>query len=72
MSELEPDCGYGFSWYALEEQIHPDTYAKLEHWMTGQTMALCTLDDGSCRGGHGPVVYPWDFRRFLEGGPILD
>lgn len=35
---------------------------------------MCLVDVGPplCDRPHGMVVYPWDVKRFLDGGPIID
>ena len=64
MSDLEPDCAYGYSWGLLEDELPPDIYQGLRSWMRGQTMALCD-GSGRCPEGHGGVVYRYDFERFM-------
>lgn len=35
-------------------------------------MRLVEVGPPLCSHPHGPVVYPWDLQRFLEGRPIVD
>lgn len=73
----EPKCESGYPHEQLEEVLGDDL-PSFHQWMAGQTMTLCTgrkfdHDAGEyneCCGGiaHGPVVYPWDLRQYLESG----
>lgn len=76
----EPDCTHGYSVDLLEEYLSKEDFKDLMWWMRGQTMALC---DGrrydyekreyyETGHSHGPVVYPWDVKRWERVGPILD
>jgi hypothetical protein len=77
----DPECEAGYTVPQLHE-ILGDRFEAFEHWMRGQTMAICegrrfvheTRTYRECCGGqaHGVVVYPWDLKRFLEGKPIID
>lgn len=35
-------------------------------------MKLVETGPPLCESAHGPVVYPWDLARFLEGRPVID
>ena len=82
MSELpKPDCALGYTDAQLDE-ILGDRRAEFDHWMRGQTIALCEgrLYDHdtreyyeSCGGvAHGAATYPWDVESFLAGLPVID
>lgn len=53
----------GYVMADLEAVMHPDTYAALQEYMDGQTMALVNGD---------LIVYTWDLERFLMGLPVND
>ncbi len=76
-----PDCQYGYTISQIN-MILGARRKEFTAWMSGQTQTLC---DGrkynhetrgyeeACGGvAHGPVVYPWDLKRFLDGRPIID
>lgn len=77
-----PECRGGYPWYQLEEIFSEDEVKQLHGWMYGQTMMLCegriwnstTHEyEEACNGdSHGPVVYPWDLKRWMRGLPIID
>lgn len=58
-----PECPHGYTVEQIEE-IFGDEVPYFWNWMKGQTMMLCP--------DHGTVVYPWDLKRYLQGGPIID
>jgi len=76
----DPDCRHGYSFDLLEEALGEERFDELMHWMGGQTLMLCdgrrydpvTESYTETHEAHGPVVYAWDVKRFLAGGPILD
>lgn len=72
-----PDCGAGYT----IEQVETIMGARIDEfnrWMNGQTMCLCEgrrydhttreykIDEVCAGVAHGPVVYAWDLKRFLE------
>lgn len=71
----EPECEGGYTRSQVEE-IMGDRLAEFDRWMYGQTMMLCEGRsynhqkreyELSCAGiMHGPIVYAWDLKRFLE------
>lgn len=76
-----PDCASGFTISQIDT-ILGARRSEFTAWMSGQTQALCegrrynheTKEyEEACDGiAHGPVVYPWDLKRFLDGRPIID
>ncbi len=76
-----PDCESGYTKAQLD-QILRNRRMEFTTWMGGQTQSLCegrkynheTKEyEEACNGvAHGPVVYPWDLKRFLDGLPIID
>lgn len=76
----EPDCQIGYTWEQAK-RIVGGRLDEFQQWMAGQTVALCDgrrydhdkreHEPTGC-GPHGMAVYPWDLKRFLRGGPILD
>lgn len=76
----EPECMLGYTRSQLVD-ILGTRLGEFDHWMRGQTMALCegTRWDPALRatvrsgcGPHGPAVYGHDLRRFLGGLPVVD
>ena len=66
----EQDCDYGFSMALLEQVMPKSQWEAFGHWMSGQTMMLCS---GTCGSEpHGVVAYRWDVERFAQGGEIID
>lgn len=75
-----PDCETGYTRDQLRE-ILGNRFEEFDGWMYGQTVALCEgrkwnyytkeYEETDC-GPHGPVVYSWDLKRFLDGRPIID
>lgn len=76
----EPACQYGYT----ADQIERIMGTRLEafwRWHQGQTGAICdgrvwiamaqSYAPSGC-GPHGPVVYPIDVSRFMEGRPNDD
>lgn len=81
MKELpEPECSLGYPLSQIEN-IMGDRIQEFNHWMFGQTMAICdgrSYDNvtekyyfNDC-GPHGSVVYSWDLIDFLLGRPVTD
>lgn len=76
----EPECELGYTLSQLVN-IMGDRIQEFNHWMSGQTMAICDgrawLDgpdvyvDSGC-GPHGYVVYSWDVKSFLDGKRVVD
>ena len=76
MSLPEPACEGGYTADQVEE-IMGAALPVFNRWMRGQTIMLCEgwsynhetkHYDEACGGvAHGPVVYPWDLKRFLDG-----
>lgn len=74
----KPECWLGYPFSQLQDILGEDRAKELFNWMYGQTMAIC---DGqrydhdlqeylpTCPEPHGPVVYAWDFSRWLAGWP---
>ena len=81
MSLSSPVCRLGYTNAELDEILGPRRQ-EFDHWMRGQTVALCegrTYDhesakyEESCGGvAHGVVTYQHDLRRFLDGLPVID
>jgi hypothetical protein len=77
----EPDCKYGYT-HSQVEQIMGDREQEFNHWMYGQTMAICDGRDydyekkeyvpSGCDHPHGSITYTWDLKRFLDGLPVID
>ena len=77
----DPACRSGYPDSQLLE-ILGDRFDEFGHYMRDRTVTLCEghywdhvfekyVQDGC--GPHGPVVYPWDLERFLEGRPpVID
>lgn len=76
-----PDCSGGYSVTLLKQHMDGQQLARLNVWMTGQTMMFCTgklydhdkqeyIDD--CETPHGAVIYSHDLERFLHALPIID
>jgi len=74
------DCKHGYTADQLDA-ILGDRRGAFDHWMRGQTCAVCTgklydhskqeyYEDGC--GPHGVVVYGHDLAGFLAGHPVLD
>jgi hypothetical protein len=69
-----PACVYGYAEAQVREiteasrELTGRGYDDFNKWFVGQTGALCSGKQ-PCREAHGPVVYPWDLRQFLRGGP---
>lgn len=78
---FESECPMGYPLDELRVHMGAVPFLHLSQWLTGQTMMLCDgqrydHDLGSyvkgCDVAHGPVVYAWDYKRWIEGGPIID
>ena len=78
--ERVPECVLGYP-RAQIAKIVGDRLDAFDHWMRGQTAAICDGKryDHEAReyqptgcGPHGVVIYPWDVENFLNGGPICD
>lgn len=77
-----PECKYGFTRDQVEDILQGARLKDFDNWCYGQTMMLCTgvrynhdekkYEASGCDEAHGPVVYPWDFERFLAGGEVVD
>ena len=64
-------CKYGYTEIEIAEIV--DDVEDFNHWMRGQTMAICCASNlNPCAEEHGVVVYPWDLERYLCGLPIID
>lgn len=79
----DQDCELGYSEALLAEKLPQDQYHHLMYWMRGQTMCICTgqrynhdtkeYESTACAGNpHGSVLYPWDVKRWVDGGGPLD
>ena len=74
-------CPYGHTREDLGIILGP-RLQEFRLWMAGQTQTLCDgriwntptkeyLPSPCAPFGHGPVVYSWDLRQFLNGGRPL-
>jgi hypothetical protein len=71
MKTLEPPaCRYGYTDEQVE-RIVGDQIDAFNHWMAGQTLAVCD-GTGRCRKAHGTITYQIDLLRFLDGHTPLD
>lgn len=65
-------CKLGYTREQVE-QITAEKIADFDHWMRGQTVAICGTEEYEpCSGGHGLVTYSWDVANWLQGGQIRD
>jgi hypothetical protein len=78
--KIEPACQMGFTRNQVTE-LMGDQLPEFNQWMRGQTISICDgrlynyateQYDSSCGVPHGPVFYPHDVQRFLEGQPVVD
>jgi hypothetical protein len=78
---MKPECHLGLTRGQVLDLVG-DRLGEFDKWMTGQTGGLClgrqynttTLAWETACGGvsHGPVYYPEDVSRFLNGQPVVD
>ena len=69
-----PQCPLGYSQKQVAHILKTELRRKdFEHWMTGQTMAICASEDPErCPQPHGSIVYRHDLERYLAGLPVVD
>lgn len=83
LNHPEPECPLGYPIDQLKRVLTEQEFKRLALWMHGQTMAICegrrydhdkrVYEPDACADHpHGTIVYPWDFGRWLQAGPIVD
>lgn len=75
-------CRLGYPQEQIERILGVSRLAPFHNWMYGQTQAICDgrrynhetkqYEDTECGQPHGIVTYEWDFRRYLQGGEVID
>ena len=60
--ELIEDLGYRLA--DIENALEPEQYQEFCKWFYGQTGAISSTGE--------LLIYPWDFYRFMKGGPDKD
>ena len=56
--------GKGYRDSDIRRELGEERYKEFDEWLRGCTCPL------SSTGEH--LVYPWDYRRFLAGLPVVD
>ena len=56
--------GLGYRIENIEAELGPERFKKFQKWFNGQTGAVAS--DGRL------LIYPHDYKAFLEGSPVYD
>ena len=78
----KPRCELGYPIGQVVDILGNRSF-EFADWISGQTVGVCDgrkynhetkeYESSSCAPeGHGPVIYPWDLQRFIDGRSVVD